>query len=662
MVVATEQAESSELVFNTEGDLCAAIADSWRPRPRQSYLDWVPANVRLPGDFGTPGRYDIEDFPYWKEPLLAADDPEVERIVLQIATQVGKTTFLLALMQAQSDIDPAPMMLVGPDRDFVAELRDKVYSACGLNPVLTSRIPPRHQWNLRWIDFGRCYCYLAWAGNTQRVSGKAVKWMFCSEVDRYDQPADEGAIYKLISERVKSFIRSRIVYESTPTDQDSAIAALYDQTDRRTYRVPCPHCGHYQELRFFVHREGPYRGHGGIGGMQDEAGNWLSADECRKSAYYICEKGCRIENEEKPGMVAKGVWCPAGCQVDIKGRVTGKPIRSGRVRGYQMGSLVARVISFGRIAAEYIESRENETALRNFFNNWLGLRYTVKTNVPKWRTLGKRLESAYRRGSAPAATLFLTAGCDVQGDRVYWVVRAWGEGCKSWLVDWGLCHQRIQEDGAIVPNSDLAQLPEGVIQRRFPLTEPNAIGAASLPVRLTGIDVNFQPRRVWDFVRKFPGEQVRAVAGDHQMNAEFFRMTVVEKNARDGKSYPGGLQRWGLAVGTYKADIQARWRYPAGTDGSWLLPDKIVEVGETYLRQLVNEAEITVTNKVGRPVRKWDPIDRGVGNHYWDCEVYARAMADMITGGIWDDLAARMTPATGSRRRAAYDQDEFSAR
>lgn len=637
------------------------IAEAWRPRPRLSTPEWVSANVRLPGEFGTPGRYDLDDYPYFREILASADDVDVEVIALMFATQVGKTTMVQALMQALSDLEPAPMMFVGPDKDFVHEIRDKIYAACRLNPTLRRRIPPAHKWNLRWLDFGKCYCYLAWVRNTQRVSGKAVKNVFCSEVDRYDQPAGEGAIYKLISERVKSFTRFRIIYESTPTDETSAIADIYESTDKRTYHVPCPHCGHYQELRFFPHKGGPQKGLGGVAGLQDERGEWLNPDQALTNAYYLCEKGCRIESEEKQGMVSRGVWCPDGCVVTKKGKLLGQPKRSGRRRGYQLGSIYSKVISFGRIAAEYLDARENESSLRNFVNNWLGIRYTIRSKTPKWRTLGRRLEAGYRRGTAPPSALFLTCGSDVQGDRVYWVVRGWGEGCTSWLVDRGCCPQRIDANGSVVPESDLAQL-DPLLAMRFPLSSPNPLGATSLPIRLLGADVNFEGHRVWEWVRKHPGDRVRAVAGDQSMKADFYQMTVVEKSVRDGKPYPGGLERWGIATAFYKSDIQKRWQYPVGDQGVWLLPHGVLDDSETYLRQITNETSYSARNRDGHPVTGWRVIDHRVGNHYWDCEVYARALADMVVGGVWEDLVKRMTPAAAGRRKTQTADDEFAAR
>ena len=58
----------------------------------------------------------------------------------------------------------------------------------------------------------------------------------------------------------------------------------------------------------------------------------------------------------------------------------------------------------------------------------------------------------------------------------------------------------------------------------------------------------------------------------------------------------------------------------------------------------MNEAPTDHTTPRGRAVRSWQLVRPGVGNHYWDCEVYARAAADFITRGRWSDWAARPAP------------------
>lgn len=646
------------------------IAAAWRPKPRISRIDWVQRNVRIPAEAGPPERFNLRDFPFWREPLEALDDPDVCSITLRAATQIGKTTWLQACLASESAIAPGPQMLVAPDKDFLVHVRDNIYASALLNPELRDRIPPRRKWNNRHIDWSSCLCHLAFPKNTQRVSGRAARLVVCTEVTRFKQPLREGPILGLIRERVKSYLRYKIIYEGTPTDEACELTKLYDAGDQRTYQVPCPHCGHYQELRFFPHREGPYAGRGGVGGLHDgssKGGNWLSPDEAFASAFYVCERGCRIDNSRKQEMVRHGRWVPKGQHVRSgkplgkksrnfagtdRATLEGTALRGPSHRGYTLGSIYSRSISIGAVGRAYLLAREDgQPGLQGFFNNWLGKRYRRMAKVPLWKTLWARLRGGHPRGTCPPGALFLTAAVDVQQDHVHWRVRAWGEGGSSWLVDRGTLTATAGSDGTPRPDSDLEQLTPTVLSRAFPLVSPNLAGQKELRVRLMGVDTSYRPHRVWDWVRKQQGDRVRAIEGDSRMAVPFYYMSTVERSARDGKVYQGGMKLWHINVATYKPELQdKRWNRPLDEPGAWFLTNEPLNACDADMRQLTNEGRVTVINKkTGRTSVEWKILDPRVGNHAWDLEVYHLALADMVTGGDWQSLAEEAKRAAAPR-------------
>lgn len=644
---------------------------AFRPKPRFSTADWIQRNVILPPEISaTPGHYSLSGREYLLGPLDAVDDPEVHEIVLQWPTQVGKTTFLQALLMSFADIFPSPAMLAGPDQDEVLKLRDDFYRMCAASTRLRHSIPPERLRNDRWLDYAGVRCYLAWAGNTQRLAGKSCRTVLATEIDKWSQSTREGNTQALARNRVKAWFRYLILWESTPTDEQSAVAQLYEMSNRCRFHVPCPHCWHFQPFRREVHVDGPYAGFGGLSGIRNRDGSFVSADEAMAKAHYLCEQGCRIENTDKAWMVARGVWVPQGQTAQVRGRpkkleresieLVGTPERSPRISGYQMCSLVSATISFGKYAAAWIQARDDEKLMQDLVNNWDGEKWTKRVKVLRWDKIHTRLRATHPRGHLPADAIFVTCGCDTQGDRCYYVVRAWGEGATSWLVDWGCYHQAIGSDGLASYNSDLNRLDAQLVQH-YPLLSPNPVGMRTLQIRLMGIDTQWQPHRVWNWVRVRNQERVRAIAGDSQMNEPYFRMTVVERSARDGKPYEGGMKRWGINTLTYKTDLQGRWNQPLNEPGAWLLCGSSREEMETYLRQLTNEGPQTTVNKRGRPQTVWTVLERNVGNHFWDCEVYARALADMVTGGEWTRLAERARPVE-SRIHSGQPQEGFGAR
>ncbi len=623
--------------------LLKAMALAWAPRERVSIAEWATREVRLPLTAGPNPRVDWDRYPMWRGVLDAAEDPETEEICIPAATQIGKTTFLQLLLSGLAELRPAPAMLCAPDQDALKKLRDKFYGMCDATPVLRKKVLQPHKRNMSSIDFGNSVCHLAWSGNPQRVSAESCRVVLVTETDRAHKAIHEGAIHKLIGERVKGWFDFLKVFEGTPTDQDSVIIAMYDASDKCTFRCPCPHCGHYQALRFFCHSDGDYKGCGGVAGMKDEEGKWLSADEVIEKAFYLCEKGCRIDNRDKDAMVRQGVWVPEGCTVGTDGAVEGTPKRSRRKRGFGgLTSLYADTITIGRMASEYISSIDKPAEEQNFINNWCGMKYTVRTKTPKGYELWQRLQHAHRRGTVPSQAIFLTAAADVHDSHTHWIVRAWGEGCTSWLVDWGVCPSKYTEDGKTILGSQLSPIQGLVIEKLWPVAGVSPTGETEHLVMMTGMDSGWEPLAVHNFVRKFHSDKVRAVAGDTTPTKGVpYKFNVVDKNQRTGKVYPGGLKRWAINTGHYKTDIQDRWNAPLDEPGAWFITDAPWDDAGAYLRQVANEGKRPGFDKKGFPREEWIVIRPGIGNHFFDCEVYDRALADMVTGGNWENIVER---------------------
>lgn len=584
---------------------------------------------------------------------------------MKLPTQIGKTTFLNALMLALSVNDPAPGMLAGPDMDDIRKVRDDLYAIADSSQALKKRVPSGRLRNMMWIVIDGVRWYLAWSGNTQRLSGKSCRWVFCTEVDKWQQSPHEGLTQDLVRERVKAFDSHLILWESTPTNESSVISDKYDDSDQRRYLMPCPSCNHYQEFRFHVHTEGPYVGCGGVVGYQDEEGKLLSPDAALSSSYYACERGCRIDESDRAWMISQGRWVPAGQWIDRNGKLQGEPTRGPRIAGFTAPSLIGRTITFGKMAAEYITSRGDPRKEQNFDNNWQGIKRQTRQTVPEWKSIGRKLQASHPRGTVPPGAFFLTCAVDVQHDRCYWVVRAWGVGKTSWRVDRGMINRTAGSDGKLVPGSDLRQLQQTVLSKDYPvLGGSNAVGWSSLRVAVAGVDVGFETAQVHAWIKSVSGSVVRAVRGSSFNIEPFFKCSRVERSARTGQVYDGGLDIWEITTPTYKTDIRARWRSSADEAGYWWTDGTPLVDDELYLRDITNEFERP--KKSGKGF-EWVVHDSKWRNDWWDCEVYNSALADMVTGFGWseDDLMALARPqrtgGTGAVLSHVVDT-EFSAR
>lgn len=653
-------------------------ADVWAPKNDIKLSEWVEREVRLSPEWeASPGRYNLEDNPFWREVIDAFMDPEVRQISVKKSTQVGGTLLLISCVLGLSELDPAPSMIVGPDELYTTELRDRTYATGEESPAVRDRVPPERIRNSRHIDLGTARYYLAWAGSAQRLRGRACKRVFRSEIDVYPAETPRGGDpIKASAERVKRFFDSTIYDESSPDGDPSQIADLYDAGHQAQWNVQCPHCREWQVLRFFVHKDGPMKGCGGIGGLADEHGNFYAPDAARKTAHYVCVKGCRIGQDEKNAMVRGGKWVAAGQTIDKHGNVHGDPERGRRHLSFHIWSIHSPTITLADLAVAYLEHRR-DSRLRDFFQNWLGLRFETRKKLPEWHILGKRLESNYRRGTVPNAAWFLTAGIDVQLDGCWYVIRGWGDQATSWLIDNGYV-RRYDADDADVEHmshedlnqffrSDIRQLMDAVINRSFSTVDglPNPMGKVKLRPRLVGIDSQHRTREVHAFVEGADERRVRAIRGDHKTKPQDrFRDTVVEKPHRGGPAYGSPRRVTNIFTPHYKEALFDKFMLPAEAPGSWNLYSGVVRDSADYLRQIINERPMDVIDRrTGRKKTQWKPRSEQYGNHGWDCEVYAFCMAEKLLEelGINWDASGWKRPAERTSNAAAIVPDQVAA-
>lgn len=603
--------------------------------------------------------------PWWREILEAIGDPNVRTIAIPASTQVGKTLALCAAILYLVRNAPAAALVVLPTEPDAREFRERLYALAAASGM---QIPPEHKWNMRHIQIDGMRIYLAWSGSRQRMRGRRCKYVFLTEIDVYDRGRGGGGDpIESAKQRVKAFPRHLILVETSPIPEVSRIETIEQEPERqrRRWHGRCPHCGTYQELRFFPHQDADRKGRGGFAAVFDAAGRCRDPDTARKEAAYTCEKGCTITQAEKDAFVTTGRWVPAGCRIDAAGQVTGTPTRPNRDLGFHLWA-VHSPATWATIAGEYAKAHR-DGGIPDWWQNWFGRCFHSHGQLPTWEQLGRKLQVPYyERAQIPADAWFLTAGCDVQEREVYAVVRAWGDAQTSWLCDWWTLERRPGDETEVI-KSDLAQLDAEVLDRWFPVVNGrNPRGRDRLQVALLGIDSNYRGPDVHEWARSHGKDvRIRQIRGDGNMPThERYKMGVVKESRRekdDGTGpvvYEGGKEQWSIAVDAFRLLLVDRFRGTSAGPGAWLLPSNILETGSHYLRQLVNEPPVYERGKDGRPRLTWREIDKTLGHDFWDCEVYAAALAQMVVDQLpnnpgwdaskWDRADARPAPLPAS--------------
>ena len=277
------------------------------------------------------------------------------------------------------------------------------------------------------------------------------------------------------------------------------------------------------------------------------------------------------------------------------------------------------------------EAATTDEAKRSFKNGVLGETWIETGEAPDWQRLYERRED-WLVGTVPSGGLFLTAGADVQKDRIEVSIWAWGRGLESWLVDHLIIDGGPEHEGTW---AGLSQL----LDRTWPHAHGTRLGLAKL-----GIDTGYEAPAVYAWARAAGFAQVAPVKGVEGFNraAPLSGPSYVDAT-ESGRKVRRGARLWTIAVATFKSETYRFLRLVRPTD------DEIAEGARCpagyihlphgseaeWIKQLVAEQLVTVKTRRGFQRLEWQKLRER--NEVLDCRVYARAAAWIVGADRWAD-------------------------
>lgn len=616
---------------NARAAVRAVYARNLRPAPVESMARWADTWRQI-AKGPEKGQWRTSRTPYLAEPMeCMGEGSTVEKVVMQFATQLGKTEVLYNTILQRIHRSPQDMMVVQPTlTDAKQHSRERFMPTVRRMPEVAKQLarPTSRDASTTWETkslAGGSTLFFAGANSARSLASKPLGLVCCDEIDGYPLDVDgEGDPLTLIGERMSNFSNRKLLLCSTPTIREfSRIEAEYLQSDRRRFWVPCPHCGEYQVLEW--------------GSTTDHGIKWLKteAGEARpETAVYVCQHhGCTIEEHAKTGMLAAGAW-----RADMPGA------QMGLVAGFHLSKLYSPVgwRSWRWMVAKWIEARSAEragdtTKLKGFVNTSLAETWEDQGEKADHHALEKRAEN-YRLGTVPWGGLVVTGATDVQGDRVECYAKAWGRGEESWLVD-----ARIFYGDPSVAEGQPGSVWNDVTEwRRQPFQHASGV---TMRMRGHGIDTGYLTQEVYAYVRRHAHEKVLALDGrDKRAKAILGKPVDVEINHR-GLRLRKGVKLW--PVGTYpaKALIYGRLRVTGSGPGCMHFSTDLLG---SYYEQLTAE-RLTTKYVRGHAVQEWVKPN-GKRNEALDCEAYNLAVAHFLgiprfTDQHWRSLEDRMRQA-----------------
>ncbi|QEF98159.1 Phage terminase large subunit (GpA) [Stieleria maiorica] len=382
---------------------------------------------------GVPFNY--FDYPWVKGIAEAWDNPDVKRIFFMAGSRLGKTEDGLSFMHAAQDHNPDVGMIIGPDQKIVEEtIGDRFWPMLEKSPKTRGLCPHPSRRAKQKVKTATFTIYGAWSGSPATLGDKDPRYLALFEIDKYTKDkSEESDPFNLAMARGAEIPDRKLYAESTPTIEGrSRIAKYVALGTNRRFHVPCPHCGHHQEL---VWNEGTDRSAGGLWWDRDENGN-ANPNVAASTAVYICiECGDEIKEEQRRAIISRGVWCAEGQYVDDDGKLVGRPVNDGSDESFQISRLYGPTFSFSECAKAYAESRGTPEGEQSFENDWRGMPWVPLVVQMQAEDLAKKLcVGDWDVGTVPKPCVFVTTAVDVQLDHFVLGTFGWDRQATGYLI------------------------------------------------------------------------------------------------------------------------------------------------------------------------------------------------------------------------------------
>jgi phage terminase large subunit GpA-like protein len=587
-------------------ELIEAFLDALRPPPKLSLSEWADEFGVLSAESSAEaGRW--HTIPYQRGMMDAVTDPTIEQVTVLKSARVGYTKILNHVIGYHIHQDPCSIMLVQPTiEDAQGYSKEEISPMLRDTPVLRGLVS-----EAKAKDGENTILQKMFPGGTlslvgansprgfRRVSRRIVLF---DEIDGYPPSAGaEGDQIKLGIRRTEYFWNRKIVAGTTPTVKDGSRGEkLFEQSDQRRYFVPCPSCGEFQYLKW-------------------KNLHWPPGEPLL--AYFVCEKnGCTIPHSKKRWMVEHGEW-----------RATAPG--NGKHAGFHIWAAYSYSpnAGWGQLAAEFLEAKGDAESLKTFVNTVLGELWEEEYSAKIGAEGLKARAETYTPGVAPARALVLTAGVDVQDNRLAVSIYGWGQGEESWVVS----HMEIYGDPS---KPEIWKQLDDVLLRPWRHELGCEIGIAAAAIDTGG----HYTHEVYQYVRERRANKMKvrviAIKGQSQKGKiAIGKPKKVDVNFR-GQSLKFGVDLYPLGTDTIKSTLYGRLKHNEPGPGYMHfhgdLPDE-------FFQQITVEKQVTRYVK-GFPIREWVK-PAGKRNEALDCLVYAYAALQFLytkyhRKTIWEQL------------------------
>lgn len=398
-----------------------ATLTRWRPPPRRTVAEWAEASRYLSAEASAePGRWRNSRAPHLVKIMecLSPLDP-CEAVVGMLSSQIGKTECVLNFVGYIIDEDPGPILAIQPNVTPMGEAfsKDRIVPMLRDSPSLREKCgDPKARDSGQTIthkQFPGGHLTIAGANSPAGLASRPIRYFLGDEIDRWEV-TKEGSALSLARKRLLTYRavgRSKELLVSSPTLAGFGIHAEYAACNEQwELHLRCPDCGATQrpQLRHFM---------------------WPSGEP--DAVSYIC--------------AACGVAHPASQEARIKARAEWVRVKEcaahdRRRVGFWANQWASPFASWADTVREFLDAGKDAGKLQAVVNTAFAEPWEDEAEKADGGALLARRES-YSASALPDDILLLSAGVDVQDDRLECEIVGWraasaDEPPESWGVEY----------------------------------------------------------------------------------------------------------------------------------------------------------------------------------------------------------------------------------
>lgn len=582
--------------FNAEARPCAPFKkclENFRPPENLTVDEWADKYRVLPDTSAEAGPWRTSRTPYLQEPMRAFTDPNIHRLVMVAAAQVGKSELELNIIGYIMAQDPGPILYILP-----GEADGKKFSRQRIAPMIRAcKVLRNKVADVKSRDGGNTILQKMFPGGSLTITGSnsapalasmPIRYVLGDERDRWaDSAGTEGDPWELAQARQITFYNRKAVEVSTPTIKGSSkIETSYYLGTQERWVHQCPNCGEYSEINFETIR---FQRLKKIVNNKEVYSVKIDGHVCPACGFTFSQDQMRRQpakwQAENPEALQKGI------------------------RSFWLTAFASPWLTWESIILDVIQNENDPEKLKAVYNTKLGKLWEHRDVNQTDEELLERLEDY--DAELPDGVLCLTCGVDTQDDRLEYEVVGWGKHGESWGI----------KKGYIMSAPDLPETWErldDVIDRNYTFKNGQA-----LAIGITLIDSGGHfTQTVYEQCRRRKEKRVFAIKG---RGGEGIPIVSPAKRVaiRDNKRVTCWLYSIGVDAGkaTIYANVQVQTpgpkycHFPKGDDRGYDI---------NYFNGLISERMVKQKTVSGFKW-KWEKLPGHRRNEALDCRNYALA-------------------------------------